>query len=71
MDKICQCKNKYILKRLKNKLAMRVSFNPISAFYDLKQTLGKGSSAKVIKQHNIRQYMLLRKQLVKSMLLKY
>ena len=37
--------------RLKNKLAMRVSFNPISAFYDLKQTLGKGSSAKVIKQY--------------------
>ena len=31
---------------------MRVSFNPITAFYDLKQTLGKGSSAKVIKQYH-------------------
>ena len=50
MDKICQC-ILYLKKRLKNKLAMRVSFNPISAFYDLKQTLGKGSSAKVIKQY--------------------
>lgn len=27
---------------------MRVSFNPITSFYDLKQTLGKGSSAKVV-----------------------